>query len=229
MKILSWNVERLKTQQKEKSNFIKDLINAENPDIIYLTETNLNLDFGDEYFSLHSTALSNFHDNQDYTNQENRTSIFSKYPFIQIFQTYDHHTAICGKISTEFGDLYLYGSIIRSFGGKDIYFENDLKNQKDDLMKLSGTICYSGDFNISFSGFKYPSKKVIEETNQFFKTMEMKILTEENENCAIHIVLNKNFIEGKKTSTRMIEIPGKISDHNAVISEIMENLEPTTY
>ena len=229
MKILSWNVERLKIQQIEKGNFIKNFINAEDPDIIYLTETNLILDFGDEYFSLHSTELPDFHDGQKYTNQENRISVFSKYPFIEIGQTYDNHTAICGEILTEFGELYLYGSIIGSFGGKDIHFENDLKNQKNDIMKLNGNICYSGDFNISFSGFKYPSKKVIDETNQFFQTQKMEILTQKNENCAIHIVINQNFLEGKKTSTRMIEISREISDHNAVICEITDDLKPTTY
>ena len=222
MKILSINLERPKINQAEKLNSIKELIFSENPDIIFLTETNLVLEFGTEYFSIQSKELPGFHDNQNYKEKENRVSIFSKYPFVETLETYDEYTAICGKINTEFGELTLYGSIIGSFGGKDVYFENDLKNQKTDIAKLKGNLCYSGDFNISFSGFKYPSKKAIDETKTFFDQQNLKILTDENPDCAIHIVMNQNFLNDKKATNKLIKIDRKISDHNAVLCEIKE-------
>ena len=220
MKILSWNIERLKINENDKMDFIKNLVVTENPELIFLTETNLTIDFGTEYFSLHSRELPEFHENQKYKEKENRVSIFSKYPIIKMFQTYDEHTAICGKISTEFGQLILYGSIIGSFGGRGFHFENDLENQKNEVRKLEGNVIYSGDFNIAFSGWKYPSTKVINETKLFFENENLEILTKENEDCAIHIVMNKDFLNDKKVTNKMIKIDRKISDHNAVICKI---------
>ena len=221
MKILSINLERPKINQTEKLNSIKELIFSENPDIIFLTETNLILEFGAEYFSIHYKELPSFYDNQNYKEKENRVSIFSKYPIVEAIETYDEYTAVCGKINTEFGELTLYGSIIGSFGGKDIHFENDLKNQKNEIEKLKENLCYSGDFNISFSGFKYPSNKIVNETKEFFEQQNLKILTEENPDCAIHIVMNQNFLNNKKVRNKLIKIDRKISDHNVAISEIL--------
>ena len=220
MKILSWNVERLKTNEKDKLDFIKNLILSENPDLIFLTETNLTIDFGTEYFSLHSRELPDFYENQKYESKENRVSVFSKYPFKETIKTYNEYTAISAKITTKSVDLTVYGSIIGSFGGRGFYFENDLENQKSEIKKLKGNICYSGDFNIAFSGWKYPSKKVIDETKLFFENENLVILTKENADCAIHIVMNNDFLKNKIVKSKMIEINRKISDHNAVVSEI---------
>lgn len=221
MKILSCNIERPKINQTEKIDFIKSLISSENPDIIFLTETNLCLDFGTEYFSIHSKELPDFHDGQKYNEEENRVSIFSKYPFLEVVKTYDEYTAICGKIIAEDEEIMLYGSIIGSFGGRDSFFENDLKNQKNEIKYLKGNICFSGDFNISFSGYKYPSKKVIEETKLFFHKQKLKILSENNRDCAIHIVMNEDFLKDKNYTNKIIKIDRKVSDHNIVICEIL--------
>ena len=220
MKILSWNIERLKSQQNDKIDFIKNLVKSVNPDIIFLTETNLNLSFGTEYFQLNSIELPNFHDNQKYENSENRISIFSKYEINNEQKTYDNYTAICAKIITEFGELQLYGSIIGSFGGKDQYFENDLENQKREIEDIEYSLCFSGDLNISFSGFKYPSQKVIEDIKSFFEKQKLEILTKNFENCAIHIIISKAFLKDKKVISKMVKIDRKISDHHAIICEI---------
>ena len=222
MKIISWNIERPKIDKKlAKNKFIIEQINLLNPDIIFLTETNSIIDFGTEYYTIKSEELPKIHDNQNYEEGENRVTIFSKYEFENIYETYDKYTSVCGKVKTELGELNLYGSIIGSFGGKDIYFKNDLKNQKTDILKLNGNICYSGDFNISFSGFPYPNKQTINETNEFFKENNLVNLTRKNENCAMHIIVNEAFIIDKKIETKMIVIERKISDHNLVITEIV--------
>lgn len=220
MKILSWNLERPKKNQTKKTEKIKNLIVAENPDIIILTENNLCIDFGDEYFSMHTNELPRIFENQNYSEGENRVSIYSKFPFKEEISTYDSFTSVCGLVETEFGELIIYGSIIGSFGGRGSHFENDLKQQKKDLINMKGNICFSGDFNISFSGWKYPSAKVIDEAKDFFKIQNLEILTENNENSAIHTVINKDFLYGKIYTTKMIEIDKKISDHNLIICEI---------
>ena len=66
MKILSLNLERLKIEDKEKLIFIKNLVESENVDLIFVTETNLILDFGKEYYNFHSKELPNLHDGQEY-------------------------------------------------------------------------------------------------------------------------------------------------------------------
>lgn len=222
MKIISWNIERPKIDKKlAKNKFIIEQINLLNPDIIFLTETNSIIDFGTKYYFIKSEELPKIHDNQKYEQGENRITIFSKYEFENIYETYDKYTSVCGKVKTELGELKLYGSIIGSFGGKDIHFKNDLINQKIEIAKLNGNICFSGDFNISFSGFPYPDKLTINETNEFFKGNNLVNLTSKNENCAIHIVVNKDFIIGKKTETKILKIERKISDHNLVLTEIV--------
>jgi hypothetical protein len=222
MKIISWNVERPKTDKKlAKNKFIIEQINLLRPDIVFLTETNSIIGFGTEYYSIKSKELPKIYDNQEYEKGENRVTIFSKYKFENIYETYDKFTSVCGKVKTEFGELNLYGSIIGSFGGKDIHFKNDLKNQQLDIIKLNGNICYSGDFNISFSGFPYPDKQTINKVNEFFEENNLLNLTSKNENCAIHIIVNEDFIIDKKIETKMTIIERKISDHNLVITEII--------
>ena len=220
MKILSWNLERPKKNQLQKRNQIQDLVKKENADIIIVNETNRCIDFGHEYFTLHSDILPSFHDNQNYSEGENRVSIYSKFPFKKQIPTYDSFTSVCGLVETHLGDLNIYGSIIGSFGGKGFHFENDLKQQKNDIQNLHGNICFSGDFNISFSGWKYPSQRVIEETKSFFSNQNLEIITENNKDNAIHTVINKEFLKNKIHSTKMIEIDRKISDHNMIICEI---------
>lgn len=220
MKILSWNLERPKKNQLTKINQIQDLVKKENADIIIVTESNVCIDFGQKYFALHTDTLPSFHDNQNYFEGENRVSIFSKFPFKKQIPTYDSFTSVCGLVETNFGDLNIYGSIIGSFGGKGFHFENDLEQQKKDIENLKGNICFSGDFNISFSGWKYPSQKLIEKTKDFFSNQNLEIITKDNKDSATHTVINKEFLKNKICTTKMIEIDRKISDHNLIICEI---------
>lgn len=222
MKILSWNLERPKKNHFTRINHIQNLVIAENADIIIVTESNYCIDFGDEYFLLQTDVLPSFHDNQNYFEGENRVSIYSKFPIQKHISTYDPFTSVCGLVETNFGKLIIYGSIIGSFGGKGFYFENDLKQQKKDIKSLQGNVCFSGDFNISFAGWKYPSQKVINETKDFFNTLNFEIITESNKDSAIHTIISQEFLTDKIYTTRMIEIDRKISDHNLIICEISQ-------
>lgn len=220
MKILSWNLERPKKNQLAKINQIQNLIKNENADIIIVTESNRCIDFGQEYFELHTDFLHSFHDHQNYSEGENRVSIYSKFPFKKQISTYDSFTTVCGLAETNFGELVIYGSIIGIFGGKGLHFENDLEQQKKDIKNLKGNICFSGDFNISFSGWKYPSIKIIEGTKEFFSAQNLEIITKNNKDSAIHTIFNKDFLKDKIYTTKMIGIDRKISDHNLIICEI---------
>ncbi|WP_027386396.1 endonuclease/exonuclease/phosphatase family protein [Chryseobacterium gregarium] len=220
MKIISWNIARPKVNQHSKISFIKNIIESQEPDLIVLTETSRCLEFGKAYYELHSETLPVFHEDQLYEEKENRVSFFSKYPIETQYNTYDSYTSICGSITTDLGPIIMYLSIIGSFGGRDSHFTHDLNYQKEEIKNMKGNICYSGDFNISFSGWKYPNKKVIEETKAFFSHHDLEILTEKNENSAVHIVMNSNFLKDKTVTQHMIPIDRKISDHHLVICTI---------
>ena len=202
MKILSWNLERPNNNlTSEKNIFIIDIIEKINPDIIFLTETNSSINFK-TYFSHQSIQLPKIHEKQEYKNGENRVTIFSKFPIENISNTYDCYTAICCLIDSPIGKLTLYGSIIGSFGGRDKYFENDLKNQKVEIEKLAR------------------NQVKITEMNEFFDSNSLTNLTGDNKDSAIHIVLSEEILKNRIVSQKMIEIDRKISDHNLIIVEI---------
>ena len=208
MKILSWNIERPKTDKKlDKNQFIMNEIKKINPDIIFLTETNAIIDFSSNYFKIQTIPLPNNYENNVYYTGENRVTIFSKYEFIDTsFKTYDPYTSVCGEVVTPFGKLVLYGSIIGSFGivgSKNMgYFKKDLDGQQKDIEILNkkGNLCYSGDFNMAFSSDYYKEgypKAEVQRMNNFFKENGLINKTEKNTDCVIHIVLNEKFLENK--------------------------------
>lgn len=222
MKIVSWNLERPNNNPNSEKNIFKmDCIAKLNPDIIFLTETNSSINFKN-HFIHQSIELPEIYENQKYLNGENRVTIFSKFPIENIIETYDSYTAVCCQIDSPLGKLTLYGSIIGSFGGRDKYFENDLKNQKIEMEKLAKgqNLIYSGDFNISFSGHPYPSKIKALEMVSFFDSNSLENLTSENKDSVIHIVASQNILKERIIFQKMIEIDRKFSDHNLILVEI---------
>lgn len=222
MKILSWNLERPNNNPDSVKNiFIVNLIEKINPDIIFLTETNSSIHF-QNYFCHHSLALPAFHDGQVYGRGDNRVSIFSRFEIENTIETYDAYTAICCKVNSPLGPLTLYGSIIGSLGGRGQLFDKDKLYQNAEIARLakSGRLIYAGDFNISFSGLPYPSKKVVQEMTDFFKLNSLAITTSENKDSAIHIVVSNEILNGRVAKQEMIAIERKISDHNLVLLDL---------
>jgi len=222
MKILSWNVERPNNNPNAvKNTFIVNLIEKLNPDLIFLTETNAAINFK-EYYCHQSLELPPVYENQAYKPGENRITIFSKFPIEKTIATYDPYTAVCCEVNSGIGPLILYGSIIGSFGGKDDFFKKDLQQQQSEIENLAKhhNVIYSGDFNISFSGFPYPSREVIYDMNDFFKANALRNITGGNENSVTHVVVSKALLNGKKIKQEMMEVGTQISDHNLVVVEI---------
>jgi endonuclease/exonuclease/phosphatase family metal-dependent hydrolase len=211
MKILSWNLARPSNNPDSFKNiFIVDLIEKINPDIIFLTESNSSIHL-QNYFYHHSLALPAFHDGQVYKSGENRVSIFSRFEIENTIETYDAFTAIGCEVNSPFGPLTLFGSIIGSLGGRGQLFDKDLLLQKAEIEKLakSGRLIYAGDFNISFSGKPYPSKKVVQEMTDFFNLNSLAITTSENKDSAIHIVVSNEILNGRVVKQEMIAIDAK--------------------
>ncbi len=78
MRIITWNLERLKKLTPENA---KELLLAYDADIYVLTETNDKMNLDEGYYSVSSKAVYPGHDGiTDYEIGECRTQIFTKYP-----------------------------------------------------------------------------------------------------------------------------------------------------
>lgn len=219
MKILSWNIRRPKIVENRNSEIIR-IIKEFDADIIFLTETNSIIDFP-TFFKIQTKELPNLYNGIRFSKGENQTTIFSKYKIEEEIVTYDNFSSVCGRIETEYGKLILYGSIIGFTGGKNDFFKNDFEKQKVDIEKLGGNnLCFSGDLNISFSGFPYPSKKIRNEMLEFCDLQNLEIVTKSIENSAIHIIFSKDFLKDKSPKIVEEQIETKISDHNLIFVEI---------
>ena len=163
MKIATWNVERLK-HQNSLDKILSAIEDAE-ADIIVLTETDERIKPHYRY-GFHTPKLrdapSNYHMpgrykdylvSDFYNPTENRVSIYTNYPCVKQYETYDKYTAVCVDLETEVGNLLVYGTIIGILGNRDESFKQDLLLQTKDYERLSktGNICICGDFNCSFA------------------------------------------------------------------------------
>lgn len=222
MKILSWNVKRPMSDEKRVDKIL-ELILSQNADLVFLTETNSVLNLPN-YHKIQSRDVVGHFEGIEFNQGENQISIYSKFAIINKIKTYSDFSSVCGIVKTNWGDLILYGSVIGFLGGRTPHFKQDLARQKEDLIQLNlkENICFSGDLNISFSGYPYPSKVVRNEMLDFFEELNLEILTKSVENSAIHIVLSKEFIGDKIIKIAEIEVDKNVSDHHLIVAEIFE-------
>ena len=214
MKIATWNIERPRINDKEIPLIIKTLRSI-NADILILTETNEFLDLDDDYNSFHSTnAKEKF-----YTRGEKRVSIYSKYKSIGHIKTFREDTSICTILETPLGNLAVYGTIIGVEGNRKPSFGKDLDQQLLDFEKIAkeNNLCIGGDFNISFGDNYYFTNSGRQKLNASFEKLDLKNLTSEIPENIDHIVLSKNFIEGKSTNFDSWNLDKTLSDHIGVL------------
>ncbi|MEZ4935964.1 MAG: hypothetical protein R2799_00060 [Crocinitomicaceae bacterium] len=153
MKIATWNLERL---IKNKNEAVLAKIKEIDADIFVLTETNSTISLED-YNSVCTETLSKGQDGIAYKERENRESIWTKYPILKSYETYDRFTSVCADIETPLGVLTVYGTIIGVFANKQPRFDEDLFGQIEDFNRIfpGKQVCIIGDLNIMFSGFAY--------------------------------------------------------------------------
>ena len=211
MKIATWNLQRL---DKRKNDEILDILIKLSADIIVLTETNAAIHI-DNYNSTSTTPLPAFYDNIHYKEGENRVSILTKFKIIKTHNTYDNFTSVCADILTPTGSLTVYGSIIGVFANKQPRFDNDLNGQIADIVSLSKgrDFCMAGDFNVTFSGRPWPSKKARQLLNETFEKLELSNTTQNITDTVDHIVFSKSLIETKQLQIETWNNDRKLSDH----------------
>lgn len=211
MKIATWNLERL---IKNKNQVILDELIEIDADILILTETNSQIHL-DNYNCISTEKLPPLFDGIKYKIGENRTIIWTKYKTTTQHKTFDNFTSVCTDIETPFGLLTVYATIIGVFGGKNQRFENDLQGQLNDFERIfiDKQICISGDFNITFSGYVYPSYKAREQLNTIFNKFQLTNTTATIADNIDHIVLSTDFLKDRKQSIEIWNTDKKLSDH----------------
>ncbi|MBK8329340.1 MAG: endonuclease/exonuclease/phosphatase family protein [Bacteroidetes bacterium] len=214
MKIATWNIEGLK---KNKNEQVRAKIKEIDADIFVLTETSKEISL-DNYSSHSSSLLEKGYEGINYKDGENRTTIWSKFPITNTFETYDNNTTTCVELQTTYGNLIVYGTIIGVFANRQPKFDNDLNGQVEDFKKLfpNKQVAIIGDFNIIFKGFAYPSHKAREKMNEVFTEHKLTITTTEIENNIDHIVISDDFLKDKTTEVSIWNEDKILSDHIGV-------------
>jgi endonuclease/exonuclease/phosphatase family metal-dependent hydrolase len=217
MKIATWNVERPNVSSKRRNEEIIAALQEVDADILILTETNSCINLGKGYNSFATPSLS-LSSGVQYREDENRTTIWSKFPAKRYMKTYDEFTAICIGFGTPFGELIVYGTIIGIHGNRRISFSEDLTLQLKDWREITSidNICVAGDFNISFGDNYYYTKEGRDKINAAFVELKMKNLTGGIKQNIDHIAISESFIKTLKYTTLIWNEDKRISDHIGV-------------
>jgi hypothetical protein len=220
MKILSWNLRHLEGDlDNDINNSRKQKVLEQDADIVILTNTKLAFYLGGAYKRISTLEMPLRHDGIDYQEGENRVSIYTKYPFKNKVNTFDDYTSVCQMIETPLGNLNVYGTII---GAKQELFESDYVEQKEDLVRIEGALCYAGDWNTSFTGTLLPDEKTVHEFQEFLNDQKIAILTADFENSIHHVAVSKSFLKGNTTQVDLLPVDAPLSDQEMILIEIKE-------
>ena len=232
MRIATWNIERLKHQKS--INKILSAIEDAKADILVLTESDERIKPNYRY-SFHTPKL---HDAPSeyrmpgrykdyavadvYAVTENRVSIYTNYPCIGQYATYDKYTALCVELETNAGNLLVYGTIVGIIGNRDESFKQDILLQAKDFERLSktGNICICGDFNCSFSDNYYYTNFGRDTLSVSFASNNILLLTGNQPECIDHIAVSKNFIGGSNIKISEWNLDKSLSDHKGIVADI---------
>ena len=221
MKIINWNVGR---PSKNKGERILEKVNKLDADIIILTETNSSMVPQEDYHLVSTKPLTKGFEGIDYKEGEIRTSIWTKYPVVKRYPTYDGNTSVCADIKTESGVLTVYATIIGIFGGTKPPFKQDLESQINDFDGLfpGKQVCIIGDYNITFTGRAYPSLLARQTLNNVFEKFKLTNLTASKTGWVDHIAISSDFIGNKKVSFQNLNKKDELSDHIGACAMITE-------
>lgn len=232
MRIATWNIERLK--HRKSIDKILSAIEDAKADILVLTESD-ELIKPNYRYSFHTPKL---HDAPSeyrmpgrykdyavadvYAVTENRVSIYTNYPCIGQYETYDKYTALCVELETNAGNLLVYGTIVGIIGNRDESFKQDILLQAKDFERLSktGNICICGDFNCSFSDNYYYTNFGRDTLSVSFASNNISLLTGNQPECIDHIAVSKNFIGGSNIKISEWNVDKSLSDHKGIIADI---------
>jgi endonuclease/exonuclease/phosphatase (EEP) superfamily protein YafD len=219
MKIATWNIQRFTSR---KQSAMLNTIQEQNADILVLTETYNTIEI-DDCKNVKSKLLPHFIDGQEYRNGEIRTSLYTKFPILNLHETYNGYTSLCADIQTPIGIFTVYASIIGILGNVQPYFKNDLIGQLNDYDKIfpsKENIIVIGDLNTTFSGRVFPSHFARNTLNTAFDKFNLINLTKDIENNVDHIIISKRIAPLLPKEPIIWNKLKNLSDHIGICIEI---------
>lgn len=218
MKIATWNLERpLKGSQKNEA-VIREL-QAMEADIYILTESNEVIKPFEDYHCYSTTELEKPY----YKDGERRTMIWTRYPAIKTFSTYNDQTSVCVQLQTLHGVLAVYGTVMGVFGNRRPEYNDEVIQQMGDIKRISQetSVCLAGDLNMTFRDNFYHTAYGRKLLLDGFADSGLKNLTHDIAKNIDHIVVSESFVKGRKIKTAMpINTDYALSDHLGVMVEI---------
>jgi endonuclease/exonuclease/phosphatase family metal-dependent hydrolase len=235
LKIATWNLARPTLSNTRKKDAILAALRQVNADILVLTETNSCIDLSDAYTTCFQTAplfKSLAIDEAEYKQGENRVTIWSKFPGRRRIDMCNSHSAICAELSTSFGKLNVYGTVIGIYGkNRGAYepanlpqtdFETTLEVQLSDWERLNrlGDLCIAGDFNQSLGSNYYFTERHRRRLLATLKELKIEVptatLADNIDQIAISRPFLNSFAEPGKSATWHESRRKAISDHQGV-------------
>lgn len=187
MRIATWNLDHAYNSTRPIQHQLGKILDI-SPDIIVLTETAENIDLSAFSYSVAYPAHKNGY-------QKYCAAIWSKWPIKNIVHTTETMLAICADITTPFGNLAVYGTIIPYHGykgedGKSGLWEEHYKaitKQSQDWKNIISrypdhSLIIAGDFNQTRDGSTntYGTQQGRQLLSQVFEHLRIQCLTEEN-------------------------------------------------
>ena len=108
-RIATWNLDHA-SRSNRPIQAQKEQIKKIGADVLILTETCNDVDLSDLYALAATSNLNKY--------QKHYSAIWSQWPLLQRFETYDDETATCVRVQSAFGDLIIYGTILTYAGDK---------------------------------------------------------------------------------------------------------------
>ena len=222
MKVATGNIERLR--HKKNLDEIVRLCNEQHADILVLTETDEQVHpcfrYGFHTPKLSTDALGGSLPTY-YRPTENRVSIYTNYQCVSQHETFDKYTALCVELSTEIGNILVYGTIIGILGNRNPSFNDELKCHVEDFKRLSrkGGLCICGDLNCSFCD-NYYTKLARAELKSVFDCTNVSLLTENQPECIDHIAISTSMVGNANIAVSEWNMSKNLSDHKGIAVDI---------
>lgn len=218
MKIATWNVERLKHRRELPQ--ITDACKRIAADIFVLTETDSTLDLG---YKSCLKSLVPADSLVKYRDTESRVSLCTNYGFVRQHETFNGQTAICAELSTERGNLLVYGVVIGIYGNRHKNYMEDLPRISADIARLAAdgkNICVCGDFNCSFSDNYYYTQAGRAALEDMISRNGLELLTRNQPECIDHIAVSRGFVGASAIRVEEWNCDKALSDHKGIAVEL---------
>jgi hypothetical protein len=237
LKIATLNIDWFK-KSKDLQKTIQDEIKKQDLDFLVVNENIESFSFDDNYYTYHSKSIPTKEEFQHldygiYLKGETpvRTTIYSKHQSFQEIKTIDNYTSVCHKFTIGQKQIFIYGTIIGTWGIK--YQEEiaraELQNFKVDIqniLKETENVFIVGDFNTSFFENEKRQLSTINSRTEllnFTDNLNIYRATEKIENCIDHIFISENLkqLSTFKTSTFLDDDILKDNPHKGIILELL--------